>query len=77
MMKKAVLLCFVLFAVISVTTATQCKKQIHVCRDKIDNNTYKPGENWVNSKCQFCTCLPRAMRCCMGKRDAAGKCKLE
>ncbi|KAK2840707.1 hypothetical protein Q7C36_012286 [Tachysurus vachellii] len=81
MMKKAVLLCFVLFAVISVTNAAQCKQWragLMNCYDFLDNKAYGPGQTWVNSRCQFCKCQPLAMTCCMGTRDAAGKCnKLE
>ncbi|KAK2840706.1 hypothetical protein Q7C36_012285 [Tachysurus vachellii] len=77
MMKKAMILCFVLLAVISVTTAAQCTQQqaALVCRDNFDRKLFHSGQNWVNSKCQFCKCDPGAMTCCMGTRDAAGKCK--
>ncbi|KAK2840709.1 hypothetical protein Q7C36_012288 [Tachysurus vachellii] len=77
MMKKAMLLCFVLFAVISVTTAAQCTKKFQdslTCRDKIDDKSYFSGQTWVNSNCQFCKCEPGALTCCMGWN---GKCKFE
>ncbi|KAK3539886.1 hypothetical protein QTP70_015769, partial [Hemibagrus guttatus] len=60
MMKKAVLVCVVLFAVIFVTTTAQCVGKIQAyfmfCRDDIDNKMYKRGDVWVNNACQYCTC---------------------
>ncbi|KAF4070477.1 hypothetical protein AMELA_G00285820 [Ameiurus melas] len=78
MMKKAVLMCFALFVVISVTYAEQCitQKQGWVnCYDAIDKKTYSKGATWVNSACQFCKCEYGTSICCAGIRDGSGQCQ--
>ncbi|KAK2840705.1 hypothetical protein Q7C36_012284 [Tachysurus vachellii] len=51
-----------------------CETCFFVCNDRADDKMYYPGQNWVNSRCHFCKCETLSMTCCMGMRDAAGKC---